>query len=129
MEDQNRFSPDIVEKIIEVLNRYNVEYLIIGKGGAIFYGYNSTTFDIDIFPKKEPKNGERIVKALRELGFRVDENMEKEIICGKDFIQIREGPFGIDLVFAPDGIESFEAAKKRATLIDGKYPVASLKDI
>ena len=38
-------------------------------------------------------------------------------------------PFDVDLIFAPDGIESFEAAKTRSSLIDGRFPVASLRDI
>jgi hypothetical protein len=29
---------------------------------------------------------------------------------GKDFVQIRSGPFDLDLVFAPDGIERFDEA-------------------
>jgi hypothetical protein len=64
---------------------------------------------------------------LRELGFEVDETLKSAIIEGKDFIQIRGGPFDIDLIFAPDGIESFEDAQRRAQIIEGGFPVASLK--
>jgi len=32
-------------------------------------------------------------------------------------------------MFAPHGIESFEKARDDSNLIDGKFPVASLKDI
>ncbi len=117
------------EKLANVFLKYEIEYLFIGKGGAILYGFPDTTQDIDIFPKKDPENGKKIVSALIELGFEVDEKLEKAIIEGKDFIQIRGGPIDIDLVFAPDGIESFEEAKKRATMIEEKFFVASLSDI
>ena len=33
-----------------------------------------------------------------------------EIERGKDFIQLKNCPFDLDLIFAPDGIESFQDA-------------------
>lgn len=117
------------EKLAEVLEKHNVEYLFIGKFGAILYGYPGTTQDIDIFPKKERTNCEKLVTVLRELGFDLDDNLKEAILRGKDFIQIRGGPFPLDLVFAPDGIESFEDAKKRSQLVDQKFSCASIDDI
>lgn len=116
-------------KLCVVFAKYNVEYLFVGKYGAILYGYPGTTQDIDIFPEKSEINCKNIVKALKELGFYMDEVLENEIIAGKDFIQIRGGPFPLDLVFAPDGIESFEDAKKRSKVIDNRFPCASIDDI
>ena len=118
-----------VIKLCETFAKYNVEYLFVGKYGAILYGYPGTTQDIDIFPKKSKINCKNIVKALSELGFYMDEVLEKEIIAGKDFIQMRGGPFPLDLVFAPDGIESFEDAKKRSKVVDNRFPCASIEDI
>jgi len=46
----------------------------------------------------------------------------------KDFVQIKTGPFDVDLVFAPDGISSFEEAKARS-LTEGIFRVANLRDI
>ena len=44
-------------------------------------------------------------------------------------MQLRSGPFDLDLVFAPDGIETFVEAKSRSLMIDSRFPVASLDDI
>lgn len=123
------FSYPLAEKLIKVFKKYKVDYLFIGKSGAILYGFPDTTQDIDIFPKKDKSNGERMVRALNDLGFEIDKNLGKAIIEGKDFIQIRGGPFDLDLVFAPDGIESYEKAKERSQMIAGKFPVAALEDI
>lgn len=117
------------EQIAEVFNRRNVEYLFIGKSGAIFYGYPETTQDADIFPDKSLDNGERLLDALRELGFELTPEIENELLTGKDFVQLRNGPFDLDLVFAPDGIETFAEAKSRAVMIDKRFPIASLDDI
>lgn len=45
-----------------------------------------------------------------------------------DFIQLRSGPFDVDLVFAPDGIERFEDAWERRVEKDG-FPIANIDDI
>jgi len=130
MADKNKeFSYPVAEKLAAVFSKHKVEYLFIGKSGAILYGFPDTTQDVDLFPKKANDNGKRIVKALNELGFSIDNTLEKAIVAGKDFIHIRGGPFDLDLVFAPDGIESYDKALKRAQIIAGKFPVASLKDI
>jgi hypothetical protein len=88
-------------RLVEVFNKYSVRYLFIGKGAAILYGYPGTTQDIDIFPKKTKENSNNLVGALKELGFGMDKALEDGIIAGKDFTQIRGGPFPIDIVFAP----------------------------
>ena len=120
---------DKLIRLVEVLHKHGVRYLFIGKGAAIFYGYPGTTQDIDIFPKKSEENCKNLAEALKELGFGMDKRLEEGIITGKDFIQIRGGPFPIDIVFAPDGIESFDEAEKRKTLIDDRFPCASIEDI
>ena len=66
--------------------------------------------------------------ALRKVGFEVGPDLEREIVAGKDFVQIKTGPFDVDLVFAPDGISDFAEAKKRS-LVEGVFRVANLRDI
>lgn len=120
---------DKIIKLTEVFAKHKVNYLFIGKGGAILYGYPGTTQDIDVFPQKSEENCENLVEALKELGFGIDKRLKEGIIAGKDFIQIRGGPFPLDIIFAPDGIESFDEAKKRSKLIEGRFPCASIEDI
>jgi hypothetical protein len=115
--------------VVEAFAKHQVDYVIIGKSGAILHGFSDTTQDIDIFPRKSPENGRRIVAALREVGFQIDLTLEKAIVSGKDFVQMRGGPVDLNLVFAPHGLESFEATRERAALLEGIYPVASLVDI
>src|SRR5713101_8088812 len=51
-----------------------------------------------------------------------------KIVAGADFVQLKGGPFDLDLIHAPDGIRSFEEAKQRSIIQDG-FPVANLRDI
>lgn len=122
------FSFRQAEKLKKVLKKYRVEYLFIGKSGAILLGYSDTTQDADIFVKKDPQNTKNLFRALKSLRFKISQGMEREILRGKDFIQLRNGPFDIDLIFAPDGIESFEKAWKRHLEVGG-FPVCHLDDI
>lgn len=116
------------EKVRDVFEKFNVRYLFLGKSGAIILGYPDTTQDADVFVQKSKRNGEALVQALGSLGFTLSEEMKREIIRGKDFIQLRNGPFDLDLVFAPDGIESFDQAWSRRVMISG-FPVCHLDDI
>src|SRR5258706_1066115 len=115
-------------EVRDALARYAVRYLLIGKSGAILLGYPDTTQDADLFLQKSPENGRAIVAALRELGFGLTEADAADITRGRDFVQLRNGPFDLDLVFAPDGIERFEDAWSRHVDVEG-FPVCHLDDI
>lgn len=128
MTNRSYFQLQQAVEVAETFAKYEVEYMFIGKSGAILLGYPSTTQDVDLFPKKSPENGERIVKALRELDFEISDETAEKIVKGVDFVQLKTGPFDLDLVFAPDGVESFDEAKKRMLMIEG-FPVANVRDI
>lgn len=116
------------EEVRDALKRHGVEYLFIGKSGAILLGFPDTTQDADIYVKKDPTNGQALVAALQEIGFALSPEQAAEIVRGKDFVQLRNGPFDLDLVFAPDGIERFEEAYDRRVDIEG-FPVCHPDDI
>jgi hypothetical protein len=122
------FSPAQAQQVAAAFAKHQVDYMFIGKSGAILLGYPGTTQDVDVFPRKDAENGRRIVAALIELGFVIDSLLEADIIRGKDFVQIKNGPFDIDLVFAPDGIENYDEAKARIDMTSG-FPVANIRDI
>jgi hypothetical protein len=125
---RDRFSPLQAQQVAAAFAEHGVDYMFIGKSGAILLGYPGTTQDVDVFPRKDKENGMRIAKALVDLGFNIDEGLAEDISSGKDFVQIKTGPFDIDLVFAPDGIESYDEAKSRIDTSSG-YPVANIRDI
>ena len=116
------------EEIRDAFARHGVRYLFIGKSGAILLGYPDTTQDADLFVERSPENGRALVAALRELGFALTDTQAAEIVRGKDFVQNKNGPFDLDLVFAPDGIERFEDAWERRVDVEG-FPVCHIDDI
>jgi len=116
------------EEIRDAFARHGCRYLFLGKSGAILLGFPDTTQDADLFVEKSHSNGESIVAALREIGFAIDDHQAGQIRSGKDFVQLKNGPFDLDLVFAPDGIERFEDAWRRRVVVEG-FPVCHIDDI
>jgi hypothetical protein len=94
-------------ELAEALAQHGADYLFLGKAGAILLGYPGTTLDLD---------------------FHIDPETEQALLSGKDFVQIKDGPFDVDIIHAPDGIESFAAAKSRRIMED-IFPIANLRDI
>lgn len=115
-------------EIRDCFQRHRIRYLFLGKSGAILLGFPDTTQDADVFVEKTPENCAALVAALRESGFALTDSQAAEVQRGKDFIQLRNGPFDLDLVFAPDGIERFSDAWRRRVEIEG-FPVCHIDDI
>lgn len=116
------------QEVRDAFNRNGVSYLFIGKSGAILLGFPDTTQDADLFVEKSSSNCKAIASALQELDFSLSEKQIEEIEQGKDFVQLKNGPFDLDLIFAPDGIELFEDAWKRHIDVEG-FPVCHIDDI
>ena len=122
-----RFDYPQAQEIAAAFHRHGARYLFIGKSGAIL-GFPDTTQDAHLFVEKSLENGRAAVAALRDLGFPLTTQQQAEIERGKDFVQFREGPFDLDLVFAPGGIETFGAAEQRALWVEGLH-VCHIDDI
>ncbi len=116
------------EEIRDAFARHGVRYLFIGKSGAILLGFPDTTQDADLFVERTQENGEALVASLKVLGFDLSAQQSSEIVSGKDFVQLKNGPFDLDLVFAPDGIERFSDAWSRHVDVEG-FPVCHPDDI
>lgn len=116
------------QEVRDAFEKHQVRYLFIGKSGAVLLGFPDTTQDVDLFVEKSTQNGRDLVAALRELGFDLSEKQAADIEGGKDFVQLKNGPFDLDLIFAPDGIETFDEAWERQVEVEG-FRVCSLDDI
>lgn len=116
------------QEVRDAFARHGCRYLFLGKSGAILLGFPDTTQDADLFVEKGVENGGAVAAALRTLGFDLSPGQAAEIERGKDFIQLKNGPFDLDLIFAPDGIERFADAWSRRVEVEG-FPVCHIDDI
>ncbi len=116
------------QEIRDCFQRQGIRFLFLGKSGAILLGFPDTTQDADLFAEKTRENCAALVVALRELGFSLTDAQAAEVERGKDFIQLKNGPFDLDIIFAPDGIERFADAWSRHVEIEG-FPICHIDDI
>ena len=115
-------------EIRDALARHGVKYLFIGKSGAILLGFPDTTQDADLFVEKSPDNGRALSAALVGLGFELTDEQRADLERGKDFIQLKNGPFDLDVIYARDGIEDFAGAWSRHVEVE-QFPVCHIDDI
>ena len=66
-----RPTPFDLQRIVEVLDRHGVDYLLVGGVAAQVYGATRPTRDFDCLASFEGGNLDRLCSALRELGARV----------------------------------------------------------
>lgn len=59
---QNRFF-----RLLEVLVRHDVEFVIVGGVAALLEGAPILTLDLDVVHQKTPENVERLLRALEEI--------------------------------------------------------------
>jgi hypothetical protein len=136
-------------RLIEVLDRYKVEYLIVGGAAAYAYGAERPTEDADCVVRRERANLGRLADALRELNarLRVGGMTDAEArtlpvqidsttldLAGMSTWMTDAGPFDVLAgLEAPDGrLVPYEELVARATLLQGKgftIRAAALEDI
>ena len=114
--------------LTETLHRHQVEYLYIGKTAAIIHGFADTTQGADIYVQDEVENKRRLAATLKSVGFAITREHETAIRGGNDLIRLRNGPFDLQVIYAPDGIDKFEDAWRRGRTIEG-HQVCSIDDI
>lgn len=55
--------------IFAALNQAQVKYLVVGGLAVVLYGVSRTTYDVDLSVQLTTDNLERLIKALKPLGF------------------------------------------------------------
>ena len=63
----NIFNEDFRD-FISALNKYEVEYLLVGGYAVILHGYRRSTGDMDIWVNVTPENHKRLIKAFLSFG-------------------------------------------------------------
>jgi hypothetical protein len=141
--------PHDLRRLIEVLDRYGVEYLMVGGVAAIGYGAERPTEDADCVVRRERANLDRLAGALRELHarLRVGGMTDAEAqalpvqidgttldLAGMSTWMTDAGPFDVLAgLEAPDGrLVPYEELAVRATVLQGDGFViraAGLEDI
>jgi hypothetical protein len=57
------------EEFVELLNKFKVEYLVVGAYALALYSRPRNTGDLDIFINNSRVNAKLLVKVIKEFGF------------------------------------------------------------
>lgn len=133
---QLEFTPD---KILEVLVRHEVDFVVIGGLAALAHGSNLPTQDVDITPDRSLTNLERLSHALTELGAEVcfgDESLpfahDAESLAAAGVWNLRTAVGELDISMVPNGTEGYADLVRDAvptSILGIMVPVASLADV
>jgi hypothetical protein len=96
------------KEFIQLLNEYEVRYLVIGGYAVALHGHPRYTKDLDIWVDMELNNAKRLIDALAAFGFASVGLTQEDFIVPDRVIQLGYPPNRIDLVTTPDGV-NFES--------------------
>jgi hypothetical protein len=109
--------------LLELFNRHEVDYLIVGAYALGFYGAPRYTGDLDILVKPEPVNAQRIMKALDEFGFGTAGLTESDFEKEGMVVQLGFPPVRIDLITSITGVSWEQARSNRVKGLFGDLMV------
>ena len=105
-----------LKRLIEHLNRENVDYLLIGGYALMALGYQRGTTDIDLLLPRDPGTGERVRRALLYLPDQAARDLKPEWFAEGDAIRVAD-EIVIDLLFTASG-ETYDSLMPHAVTID-----------
>lgn len=108
------------EEFVGLLNKFNVEYMIVGAYALALYTRPRNTGDIDIFVNGSPKNAKQLIKVIDEFGFENAGIEESDFITKGRIVQLGVSPIRIDIINEIDGIDFSDSYKRKETFQFGK---------
>lgn len=125
----NRF-PAHFRDFVEMLNKHEVDYLLIGGYAMGVYGHYRGTGDLDIFIHATERNAEKMLNASIAYGIPIGD-VKKEMFLVPKMIGIGQPPLRIEILKKLDTVD-FNYAYQRSEIkkVDGlTIRVVSLDDL
>ena len=113
MEEQKDF-----KELLQLFNKHNVKYVIVGAYALAFHGCPRYTGDLDILVKPDLPNAENIITAIKEFGFTSLNLTAKDFSVPKKVIQLGVTPIRIDLLTSLTGLTWEQVDSNK---VQGKY--------
>src|SRR5436309_1113592 len=103
------------KELLQLLNKFQAEYLIVGGFAVMKYGEPRYTKDLDVWVNNSSQNSDRVVAALKKFGAPLEhDGISAKTFTGKQVVyQIGIAPVRIDILTEITGVEFSHAWKKR----------------
>ncbi len=108
------------KEFVALLEKHEVEYMIVGGYAVGVHGYPRYTGDLDIWLNLNNSNAVRILRAIDEFGFGSFNLTVADLTKDGNVIQFGQPPLRIDLLTSIDGV-AFDAcyANRKVVTFDG----------
>jgi len=119
-------------ELLQLLNEFEVEYLIVGGFAVMKYGEPRYTNDLDIWVGNSPHNAHRVVGALKKFGAPLEhDRITAETFTEKVVYQIGIAPVRIDILTEITAVRFDDAWRNRVVSTFFGIPVnfISLNDL
>ena len=105
------------KEFVELLNKNEVEYLIVGGYAVGIHGYPRYTGDLDIWINATRQNARKMVAVLAEFGFDSFGLTEEDFTKLGNVIQMGYPPFRIDILTTIDGVRFKDCYKNKIVVL------------
>lgn len=119
------------EDFVKLLNKFEVEYMVVGGYAMAFHGKPRYTGDFDIWINISEGNAMKLLKVIKafglaSLGFQKEDFMEPGYIS-----QIGYPPLRIDILTTIDGVNFTEAFAERQKIVEDDLEISfiGLRDL
>ena len=109
--------------LLELFNKYQVKFLIVGGYALAFHGAPRMTGDIDLFIDTNSQNAQRIMQALGEFGFGDVGLTLQDFILPEKVIQLGVPPVRVDIITSLSGVSWEKAYRSKESGKYGNVPV------
>jgi len=106
------------EAFVELLNKNEVKYLVVGGYAFAIHAYPRFTNDIDFLILTSKSNVGKVILSLVEFGFTSSNISPADLMKEGKVIQLGQPPYRIDILTSIDGVTFTEAWERKVT---GKY--------
>lgn len=98
------FEQDFIE-FIELLNKHEVKYMIVGAHALAFHGRPRHTGDLDIWIKPSHENADKLIKVINDFGF-ASLGLTTEDFLKENYVtQLGYPPLRIDILNSISGVQ------------------------
>ncbi|HJX34691.1 MAG TPA: hypothetical protein VJ373_05890 [Desulfatiglandales bacterium] len=111
------------EELLELFNRHNVRYCIVGSFALAFYARPRYTKDLDILIEPTIENARKVLDALNDFGFGSLALSEDDFTEKGRIIQLGYEPVRIDIITSLEGMDFNEIWDNRSHGQFGKEQV------
>ena len=114
------------EEFLELLNKHNVRYCVIGAFALAFHTRPRYTKDMDILIESTTDNAKRLLIALDEFGFGSLNLAVEDFTTPGNIIQLGYEPVRIDIITSIKGLEFKDVWENR---VQGPYGIQTVNFI